>query len=247
MYTLFETKRPPFISLTELTLDLPAAESLWMAPDAHSWAMEYLKQPLPMPGAWSRVLLSLLSTGTINRNLDGYQCNVSIAFLWFQYRFRTLAMIGEDPNSRRIDLPIAKAFHNFHPYFGADRFNRPPTNYHAWLWHFSMMWIATDFNLIEAAAGRKGRESAAQAFDYLRQNWMHTPAARRTVLHASQIFSACKHDAFKSGPATLPGPTVLPHVRLYSRLVRSLKINLSHFDSFKGLSMRALFYGYIAF
>jgi hypothetical protein len=225
---VFEDKRPPIIGLNRVTLDWPAPAAVWRAPDAQSWAREYGKAKQDPPGYWPRLLNSLMTTGKLDRELDLFQVSTSLNWLWLHYRNRVSTRFDDDPSSRTVDTDFARALHHFHPYFGSQRHEHPPHSGEALLWHLTNMWTATNFEMIEAAAGRRGRPAAEEALTYLRQHWVGTAAARRTVAHAAQIFAAASRDPACSERS---GPFVLYHVGPEAR-VPSLLTSVQIFGPF---------------
>jgi hypothetical protein len=55
------------------------------------------------------------------------------------------------------------------------------------LWHASCMKMGANMQCFELAAGRGGAEPAASALEDI-SSWSRTPSARRSILHAAQIF-----------------------------------------------------------
>jgi hypothetical protein len=177
-----------------------------------------------------------MTTGKLDRELDLFQVSMSLNWLWLHYRNRVSTRFDDDPSSRTVDTDFARALHHFHPYFGSQRHEHPPHSAEALLWHLTNMWTATNFEIIEAAAGRRGRPAAEEALIYLRQHWAGTAAARRTVAHAAQIFAAASRDpacSERSGPFVLyhvgPGaqaPSLLTSVQIFGPFHCGLVLSL---------------------
>ena len=68
------------------------------------------------------------------------------------------------------------------------------------------MACSSNLEMIMTAAGRDGTERAQISFDRLLSHWIATPEARRTVLHAAQIYERARGQTVGqgNGPWTLP-------------------------------------------
>ena len=212
LWVMLNKKRLPFTNLIDITIDAPAPYSVFSAPDAKTWASEISKQPQERPCQWSQMLGNLCTNGKLDRKLDFFQCSTSLATIWMHFRCRASLSGRKETDPYIIDKGIARALQAFSPYFGSPTQTQPPNSSEAFLWHLTNMWVTTDFAVIERAAGRKGRVAAGEAITYLRESWVNTPAARRTALHAAQIFAAISDDA--TG-ITRKGPWGCYHVGPY--------------------------------
>ena len=143
-------------------------------------------------GRLPRLLGNLFNDGGLTIPLDPLQLSTSLAILWLHYRCRVAATIFDGNAPRVVDLGMAQALHAFRHYFTPSPIARPPDSVEAFLWHLLNMWSASDFDVVEAAAGRL---AASEALLHLRLHWVHTAAGRRTVLHAAQMFAAISHEA----------------------------------------------------
>lgn len=68
------------------------------------------------------------------------------------------------------------------------------------------MSCSSQMEVLLSAAGRRGFTPATEAYTQLLTRWVSTPEARRTVLHAAQVYARA-NDAIpvlQSGPWTLP-------------------------------------------
>jgi hypothetical protein len=75
-----------------------------------------------------------------------------------------------------------------------------------YLWNTLSMSCSSNPEVLTSAAGRQGLGSATEAYNLLLSRWVTTAEARRTVLHAAQVYARAKDTlpVFQSGPWTLP-------------------------------------------
>ncbi|USP76889.1 hypothetical protein yc1106_04163 [Curvularia clavata] len=122
-----------------------------------------------------RVLLTLLL-------LRIYESNDRLApATGNQKQLEPWRIYAEDPRSRDI-LPLLVNLSSS----SIDAVRTADLN-SAVLWHASCMLLGANLRYFELAAGRAGPEPAVSALDDI-SAWTQTPSARRSVVHAAQIF-----------------------------------------------------------
>lgn len=122
-----------------------------------------------------RVLLTLLL-------LRIYESNDRLApALGTQKQLEPWRIYAEDPRSRDI-LPLLVNLSSS----SIDAVRTADLN-SAVLWHASCMLLGANVRYFELAAGRAGPEPAVNALEDI-STWSQTPSARRSALHAAQIY-----------------------------------------------------------
>ena len=200
LQALLPDKYPPLVSLSSIEIDLPCDETLFVAPDVKSWVSAMMARMYRPKRHLASYLSSLFERpGVPDLSLDPLQTQSTLTLLFAHWRCRASASVHDPSESRPVDVGMAGALLAFEGYFNSSSRLVHLAAAETFLWHLLNMWCASDIVLLETAAGRRGQNEARAALANLADSWVDTPAARRTVLHAAQIYRGVDN---ASGPTS---------------------------------------------
>ncbi|PWY65410.1 hypothetical protein BO83DRAFT_321137 [Aspergillus eucalypticola CBS 122712] len=200
--------QPPTTSFAELTLSLPAARDLWLAPTASTWKDIWTARYQPPRPEIS--LRDLLSDPTLLRDLPMHLDNrvassaLLHGLLGKAWDLRQQMLLGRRSASRqpaRKLLLLQSRQEDLYTDLQQIRdalVDSPPLT--TLMAEFSIMYLHIDIDALQRFAGKLGEDMARQSYPDLR-DWSMTQDARIAVWHAGQVFRA----VHRVGPYQLRG------------------------------------------
>lgn len=188
----------PLFSYGELSLDLPAAKELWMAPNAEAWRTQYLQlctDPADFlyPTTYYVHDISLLRARRgIDTNLSALVVVYSTwSLVWSHLQLNSMWEC-QSSNSQYLYSATSNPYNQeLRQILGRIRMslvdwdNRPRLKLDLLVQRI-LLSLHVSFDLVQTFAGKNGAEAARRSFPHLK-NWVESSRSRDAIWHAGQI------------------------------------------------------------
>ncbi|KAJ6107574.1 hypothetical protein N7523_008897 [Penicillium sp. IBT 18751x] len=187
----------PLFSFGEVSLDLPAAKEIWMAPNAHEWRTQYLRLfNGPADSYPATYYVYEISQLRLRRGVDpDFSALVVVYSTWTLVwsHLQLHSMLECQPSNSQHCYSATSSSYNqeLRQILGQIRmslvdWNDRPRLKLDLLVQRVMLSLHVSFDLVQTFAGKNGAEAARQTFP-LQQRWVESSGSREAIWHAGQI------------------------------------------------------------
>ncbi|KAH7559035.1 hypothetical protein BM1_03972 [Bipolaris maydis] len=195
IYMTMVNHRQPLLSYAELTLPLPASESLWLAPSAEVWKARMLNMQLASSRPSMRSILqepgsvSCLQAGFDTHSAHSAYIHGLASQVWEHCQQAALLHDMSDASSqlwsRSRQQKLQECLRDTNIVLDSS------TALTCVFQHFLQMYLFADLDTITRFAGRCGEEAAHRAYIIL-QPWCKSREARTAIAYAGQVLQAAR-------------------------------------------------------
>ncbi|EUC31551.1 hypothetical protein COCCADRAFT_100993 [Bipolaris zeicola 26-R-13] len=195
IYMTMVNHRQPLLSYAELTLPLPASESLWLAPSAEVWKARMMNMQLASSRPSMRSILqepgsaSCLHAGFDTRIAHSAYIHGLASQVWEHCQQSVLLHDMSDASSQLWSRSRQQKLHEC--IRDTNIVLDSSTALICVFQQFLQMYLFADLDTITRFAGRCGEEAAHRAYIAL-QPWCKSREARTAIAHAGQVLHAAR-------------------------------------------------------
>ncbi|KAL5115151.1 hypothetical protein ACEQ8H_006987 [Pleosporales sp. CAS-2024a] len=195
IYMAMVNHRKPLLSYAELSLPLPASDSLWLAPTAPAWRARCLEASLPnMRPSMRSILQEVVPISCLPASVDLRIARTAFIHgqasqIWEHMQQAVLLHEMSDPSAQLWSRTRQQRLHQ-----SLLNIEVPLHSSSALICvfqNFLHMYLHVDLDLVTRFAGRSGEEAAHCAYIAL-QSWFKTRDARTAIAYAGQVLHAAR-------------------------------------------------------